>query len=563
MTVNDAARRVMIVGLDGATLDLIRPWAEAGYLPNFRKLMQEGAWGPLRSTMPPLTPVAWSTFMTGMNPGKHGVFDFTPRKQDSYESSLVKSSTRQAPSFWQIASHAGKRVTVYNVPLTYPPERVNGLMVSGLMTPPGATDASYPPELQKELEEIVPGSTNGRALTFHQGHEAEYVEGLLKIHDENMAAARYLMHRQPWDLLVTEFQHTDTIGHMMWKYMEDKGSSAPGAERDVVATAIRKCYEDIDAKLGQLIEEAGQNAFVMVMSDHGHGRLEQRFAVNTWLLQKGYIHFKSDPWTRFKYLLYRLGFHPRHMGLLVNRLGLMDQVQKSDDELVTSTRQRLKRVYMSFQDIDWSRTRAYSVGYCGPIYVNLKGREPNGIVEPGKDYDTVLNQLAADLATLKEPGSDRTLFPEIHMGREAYWGPFADRGPDLLFFPKDWRYVAVGMTNFADTQPFSPSGFKSGTHRPDGILFLSGPGVNKGCEISQATLMDIAPTVLALLGVPVPREMDGHVLEAPLSRELRGELDVTFASSAGMEPELVPTMQMSPEEEAVLVTRLRDLGYIA
>lgn len=563
MTTNDAARRVMIVGLDGATLDLIRPWAEAGLLPNFRKLMQEGAWGTLRSTMPPLTPVAWSTFMTGMNPGKHGVFDFTPRKQDSYESSLVKSSTRQAPSFWQLASRAGKQVIVYNVPVTYPPERINGLMVSGLMTPPGATDASYPPELQKELEEAVPGATNGRLPAYKPGHEAEYIQALLDVHGANLAAARYLMHRQAWDLFVTEFQHTDTVGHSMWKYMEDRGASAPSELRETLANAIRKIYEDIDVKLGQLLEDAGENTNVIVVSDHGHGRVEQRFAVNTWLLQKGYIQFKRDPWTQFKYMLYRLGFHPRHTGMLLSRLGLERKALETGDERVATTRQLLKRVYMSFDDIDWSRTRAYSVGYCGPIYVNLKGREPHGIIEPGKEYEAVLNQIAADLATLNEPGKQSPLFPEMHTGREAYWGPFADRGPDLIFFPANWRYVAVGMTNFGDTNAFSPSGFKSGTHRPDGILFLTGPGVNKGHEISGATLLDIAPTVLALLGVPIPQQMDGRVLEAAINPELVQKLNVAYAAKQAPGPELVPVAEMSAEDEAILITRLRDLGYIS
>ena len=563
MTANGASRRLMIIGLDGATLDLIRPWAEAGFLPNFRKLMQEGTWGPLRSTMPPLTPVAWSTFMTGMNPGKHGVFDFTPRKDDSYESSLVKSSTRQAPSFWQLASRTGKQVIVYNVPVTYPPERVNGLMVSGLMTPPGATDASYPPELQKELEETVPGSTNGKVPGYMQGREAEYVEALLNIHSKNMAAARYLMHRQPWDLFVTEFQHTDTIGHSMWKDMDEKGASAPTAVREIVANAIRKCYQDIDSKLGELIKEAGENTYVFVMSDHGHGRLEQRFDVNTWLLQKGYIQFKRDPWTRLKYLFYRLGFYPRHTGAILKRLGIERKALQSGDELVTTTRQLLKHVYLSFQDIDWSRTRAYSVGYCGPIYVNLKGREPHGIVEPGQEYDAVLDQLAADLATLKEPGKDTPLFPEVHIGREAYWGPFADRGPDLLYFPENWSYVSTGVTSFPDTNIFAPSGAKTGTHRPDGILFLSGPGIKKGHEISGATLMDIAPTALALLGVPVPEQMDGHVLEAAMAPDLFQTLNVAYNDSGEGMPELVPVAEMSEEDEAILVSRLRDLGYIA
>ena len=238
------------------------------------------------------------------------------------------------------------------------------------------------------------------------------------------------------------------------------------------------------------------------------------------------------------------------------------KVLRGDAQWVTSTRQHLKHIYLSFRDIDWSRTRAYSVGYCGPIYINLKGREPHGIVEPGNEYEAVLNQIAADLATLKEPGKDSPLFPEIHMGRDVYWGPHATEGPDLLFFPENWKYVAVGLTSFNDTSPFAPSGLKTGTHRPDGILFLSGPGIKKGQQISGATLMDIAPTALALLGVPVPEPMDGHVLETVMTPELLRRLDIDYTDDKTPEPQLVPVAEMSAEDEAILIARLRDLGYI-
>jgi len=573
---NDVTRRVMIIGLDGVTLDLIRPWAEQGILPTFKKLMQDGAWGPLRSVLPPVTAAAWSSFITGVNQGKHGIFDFTSRQDEGYEFGLVNSTLRQAPSLWQLASQAGKRVIVYNVPVTYPPERVNGLMVSGLMTPPSAKDATYPPELQQELTEAIPGLTIAGHTIFQPARQAELVREVLAIHDQNFRAARYLLHRQPWDLFVAEFQHSDTISHLMWKHMEDKGEGLPESVREVAANAIRDCYRDLDAKVGELIQEAGDGTHVMVMSDHGHGRLKYVFSMNTWLLQKGYILLKRNSRTRFKYLLYRLGFTPALGFRLLNALRVAGRMQAFGRPAKGTTKGRLKELLLSVQDIDWSRTRAYSAGYGSPIFVNLKGRQPEGNVEPGKEYDAVVDKLIADLKAAKERGSDSPLFSEFHRRDEIFSGPFIDRAPDLVVLAKNPEFHTAGWKEF-DEDPWQSSlgDDKSklrlmfqmrvpytGNHRMDGILFFSGPGIKTKLELAGASIMDVAPTALSLLGVPVPNEMDGRVLEAAMLPELRDRLNVNFTSGKELRPDLTPVTDLSAEDEEILLTRLQNLGYI-
>ncbi len=570
------SRRVLIIGLDGVTLDLIRPWAEEGILPTFKKLMQDGAWGPLRSVLPPVTPAAWSSFITGMNQGKHGIFDFTSRQDEGYEFGLVNSSLRHAPSMWQLASQAGKRVIVYNVPVTYPPERVNGLMVSGLMTPPSAKDATYPPDLQQELAEAIPGLEIAGHSIFRPGEQAKLVHEVHAIHDGNFQAARYLMHRQPWDLFVAEFQHSDTISHIMWKHMEDKGRGLDESVKEIAANAIRDCYRDLDAKVGALIQEAGEGTHVMVMSDHGHGRLKYVFSMNTWLLQKGYIHLKGDSRTRFKYLLYRLGFTPALGYRLFHLLRVAGRLQAFGKPAKGTTKGRLKKLFLSSQDIDWSRTRAFSAGYGSPIFINLKGRQPEGSVEPGKAYDAVVDQLIADLKTVKERGSDSPLFGEFYRRDEIYSGPFIDRAPDLVVLAKNPEFHTAGWREF-DEDPWQSSlGDENsqmrlmyqmrvpytGNHRMDGILFLAGPGIKAQTKLAGTSIVDIAPTALALLGVPVPNEMDGRVVEAAMLPELRDRLNVNFSSAEELSPELTTAADMSPEDEEILFTRLQNLGYI-
>jgi predicted AlkP superfamily phosphohydrolase/phosphomutase len=511
-----------------------------------------------------------------VNQGKHGIFDFTSRQDEGYEVGLVNSTLRQAPSLWQLASQAGKRVIVYNVPVTYPPERVNGLMVSGLMTPPSATDATYPPELQQELADAIPGLKIAGHAIFQPARQAELVRDVLAIHDQNFRAACYLLHRQPWDLFVAEFQHSDTISHIMWKHMEDKGEGLPESVREVAANAIRECYRDLDAKVGELIQEAGDGTHVMVMSDHGHGRLKYVFSMNTWLLQKGYIQLKRDSRTRFKYLLYRLGFTPALGFRLLHALRVAGRMQAVGRSAKGTTKGRLKGLLLSVQDVDWSRTRAYSAGYGSPIFINLKGRQPDGSVKPGKEYDSVVDQLIADLKAVKERGSDSLLFSEFHRRDEIFSGPFIDRAPDLVVLAKNPEFHTAGWKEF-DEDPWQSSlGDENskmrlmfqmrvpytGNHRMDGILFFAGPGIRTKTELSGVSIVDIAPTTLALLGVPVPNEMDGRVIEAAMLPELRDRLNVNFTSGEGLRPDLTPVAELSAEDEEILLTRLQNLGYI-
>jgi predicted AlkP superfamily phosphohydrolase/phosphomutase len=556
--------RVMIIGLDGATLDLIRPWADAGILPTFKRLFKDGASGTLRSTIPPITPAAWSSFMTGVNPGKHGVFDFTMHKDDAYELNMVRSTNRQAPSIWQLASQAGRRVAVFNVPVTYPPERVNGFMVSGLMTPPTARDASWPPELQKELEQAVPGWGFLTEELFERGREAEYVRTMMQVNQTTYGVASHLMNKAPWDLFVTVFQTPDLMSHFMWQFMETHAAGSPEPVREVLANAMQECYRDIDAKLARLIGEAGDDAYVMLVSDHGHGRMDNYIAVNTWLLAKGYICLKRDWFTRLKYLLYRLHLTPSNFFSLAEKFKIGSKVRRASGKRAGAVKQRLKSIFISFNDVDWSRTRAYSTGYCGPIYVNLKGRETNGIINPGPEYEALLDQLAADLMTLKEPGnSGLPLVGKIHRGHDIYSGPFAERAPDLVFFPRDWRYMVLGSGEFLSTSWIGKSANKTGHHRMEGIFFLSGPGIKPGYSLQDASIVDVAPTTLALLGVPIPKSMDGCVLAATMTPELCERLRIAYAGEAEFRPEYALVRDLTPEDEEILVERLRNLGYIA
>lgn len=552
----------MVIGLDGATLDLIGPWAEAGYLPTMRRLMARGAWGPLRTIIPPITPTAWSSFLTGKNPGKHGLYDFTGHRSDSYETYLVNASHREGPSLWHLLGQAGYRVVVNNVPITYPPEQVNGVMVSGLLTPAGATDASWPPELQQELHQAIPAFNFSPPGMHSPGQESAFVRSVLELNQTTLQVTQYLMQRQPWDFLVSIFMGTDIMSHFMWEHMETGATSAPEPAREELANAIRRCYQDVDAALAQLLEEVGDDTYVIVMSDHGFGSLDNYMSVNAWLAEQGYLKFKRSPVSLGRTLLYRVGFTPLNIYGLLIRLGLANVLRRTSRKHIGLVGRMIKKVFLSFDDVDWARTRAYSNGYAGPIFVNLKGRELQGTVLPGEEYEGLIATIVDDLQQLKEPGTDRPFVGDIYPGHSIYSGPYVDRAPDLVFFPRDWRHAGLGMVEFSSNRWLTASPDRSGHHRMDGILFLSGPGIRPSFPIQDASIMDIAPTVLALMGVPIPADMDGRVLEQAFTDDLRRQLTITYTEHAVKGPKQRPAPAITAEDEELLRGRLRDLGYV-
>ncbi len=559
-------RKVLMIGVDGATFDLIRPWAEAGLLPTFHKLMTEGAHGDLESVMPPVTPAAWGTLLTGMNQGKHGLFDFYARRKNSYETFVVDATHRHGPSLWHLLGEAGLDSVVFNVPATYPPEPVKGSMVSGLLTPTFATDVSSPVELLAELKAAVPNFSFYPPGVFSEGEELKFIDDVLAWDKMTLDATEFLLKRQSWDFLFTVFIGTDIISHFMWKEMETKGASYTRGDaktKEGVAHAIESVYRQIDSFIDKLMKEVDDDTLVMVVSDHGFGALDHYMHLNAWLVQKGYLKFKRTPLVMVKELMFRLGITPLNILNTLRNLKLGGQVQETASTQNARLKTLVKQTFLSLSDVDWSRTTAYSAGYGGPIYINLKGREPQGIVEPGAEYEKLMEKISADLRALRHPDTGEPFVGEIFRPQDLYTGPYAQTAPDLQFTPYDWRNQGYGVHDFASNRWLEPSPDRSGTHRMNGILCLYGPGVKPGATVDKATLMDIAPTILGLMGVPIPKIMDGRMLSAALTDDLRSQVSLTYSDveQIPLTPEAAP--EMSPEEEKIIRERLEALGYLS
>ena len=567
--------KALIVGLDAATFDLIDPWVAEGKLPNLSQLMTSGTRGYLQS-VPNLNSIpAWASFMTGVNPAKHGLFWFYERRPDSYAYRYLNGGDLQAPAFWDLLSDAGRRVSVINVPMTYPARPLNGIIIAGLDAPseesPGFT---YPPGLYHELREktgsyFIDTNILGYA---RRGRYDQAMAATQEVVARRAAAASYLMEQYPWDLFVVVFTALDRVQHTFWHFMDAQHPEHdPGEAR--YGEAIYRCYAQLDAIVGELVAQAGPGVDVILVSDHGFG-----------FNQRGY-HF-LNPW------LTRLGlFHPDRDHNMKGKFrqlmaAMFREVAAVGDGLVSKTlRRKLMDLWPGGRAslvgqlhrvrCDWARTKAY-VDYIHPgIWINLCGREPAGIVAPGREYEALRDELVASLLGCRDLDTGQPIVKAVRRREEVYHGPYVSKAPDLVI---EWNYEIiisglrwhdrsgqeVVITEAADIVERRNV---SGDHRPKGILIASGPHIQAGHEISGAHIMDIAPTVLALMGQAVPAYMDGRVLAEALTadslRAISAQSDEGTTQDGPLPKSVLSShVEFSPEEAAMVEARLRGLGYI-
>jgi len=560
--------RVLVLGLDGATFDLIKPWAAAGYLPTLKRLMDEGAQGSLLSTTPPMTGPAWTSFATGVNPGKHRLYDWIARDEGRYSFSPVTALDMEAPTIYTLLSDAGRRVCSLNVPMTYPPTPVNGVMVSGLPAPSTKVQITYPPNLYNEILEAVgdyilypdPGQAYSEA-----GVDA-FLTRLYRTTDLRIQTLDYLQSREPWDFAMVVFNGTDTISHAMWKYMDKTHPLHDPAAALKYGNAIRDYYAYLDGKLARYVDQLPDDTTLVVMSDHGFAPFHKFIHVNNWLLQEGFMATNPGFLTGVKRTMFRHGFSPMNVYDTMMRFGLGGLKR----EVVRGQGQGLlKTLFLSFEDIDWSQTKAYSLGNVGQVYINVVGREPQGCVQPGAEYEQVRAEIMAKLQTLRDPETGELVVESIYRREELYQGDFLEKAPDIVFLPRRLEYFGFGEYEFGSHKIIeSMRRGISGTHRMNGIFMAYGAAIQPGSVVEGASLYDLAPTILRLMDEAVPEHMDGRVLEEMLAPDVaaalaqRGATRSQSNKSGHSGGKSYAQETMSAEDKKALADRLRSLGYV-
>lgn len=543
--------KLLIIGLDGATFDLIKPWAADGKLPTLAKLMQTGVTGNLESTLPPVTSPAWPTFMTGKNPGKHGVFDFIRPRAGTFD--MVNASQIKSKLLWEILSEAGYSVGVLNVPITYPPRPVNGYLIPGLLSPDQGKTV-YPADLLKPYEAELGKYRLTPNVQYKAGNEAEFIADLHDLIDTQLRYALRLMKDHPTDVVMLHFLATDNGSHALWRFMDKTHPRHDVTLAAKYGDALQKVYQHLDEAVAKVQAAAGAELkATVIMSDHGFGPLHRTINLNILFLEKGLMRLKRNFSTQARWWAFRNGLTPATAYKILSKLGLQNITAK----VSRKARNEVVGKFLSFEDVDWSQTIAYSMGHVGQIYLNVHGREPHGIITPER-YAAARQQVIDALNTLTDPATGKSLVDRIIPREEAAHGPYADQGADLHLILDDYKTIAFPL--FAtEGRVLTPQiRGDSGCHRLHGIFTGQGAAFEQGATIDGARIIDLAPTILHILGQPVPEDMDGRVLSEALSAELRGKSAAVSAATAASQTQV----DFTDAEQAEVEERLRALGYL-
>ena len=481
--------KLFFLGIDSATWDLIKPWVSQGKLPGFAKLLKSGLTLDLESTIPPLTPVAWTSFYTGVNAGKHNVFDFYKMTKER-EITVNLASDNQQQTCFSYLSRLGKKIAVLNLPFTFPPQPVNGVMLSGFLTPNLNADFLYPQSLQKEFKSKFPNYsfTEKARYGMSKSSQQKYFQELIESVREKIKAFNWLENQDDWDLFAVNFMEVDHVQH--WFFNEP--------------LKILKVYQEIDKYLELKIKQ-NQYSQIMVFSDHGAGPYYRNLNLNTLFLQKGLLKLNSSWQTRFKKLLFDLGFTVSNVAkfaLWLNRLPGSKQGRQKAQKI---------KLFLDLSDIDYSRSTALAFGYYGNVYLLKKDKRSQ-------------QKVVQVLKELRYQG--KKVINAIWENKQVYKGTYAKYGPDLLYSAGNYAYGASAITPFLDNRVFSsPHTLKTGEHRPLGIFALAKKPKLKS-KRQKINIFETSATLLDLLKVPVPEYYEGKSILAATKQDIFKNLEL-------------------------------------
>jgi len=554
-------KKVLVIGIDGATFDIINPLIDGGKLPNLKKLIRSGASGILKSTFPPMSPPAWVSFMTGKNPGSHSIFGFREydaRSYNCYGVNMINSSFFSGKTIFDILSSKGLKVGVFKVPLTYPPWKVNGVMVSGFPSPDLRKAFTYPPELGEKLGKMALVSIENFNKMGPDGKLKEIKFDL----DKRLANVEDLITSSTYDFFMFVLNTTDAIQHFFWKYMVSGLNGDRSYEVDRFKNVIFDMYEQVDAGIGKILEKVENDTLVVVMSDHGGMACSTKyFHVNAWLKSKGFLSTKNDLTGK---LTGRLSFVINILAskgitwIPTFRKIMPEKIQKNASDIAHGLR-----------SIDTRHTLAYSTplyaNTCG-IEINLEGRQSDGIVKSGAEYEKLRDDIINELKVIRTEEGNR-IVEEIYKKEEIYSGPEIERAPDIVFIFKS-EYEAG---NAIESQLITPVDKKSidiwnGYHSMDGVLIFRGEKIKKGMKIEHSELIDILPTIMYALNLSVPTDVDGRVLKEIFEDDFKFKTDdktddvvlgkLTYSKTKKKK------IILSKDEEDKIKKRLEGLGYL-
>jgi len=543
--------KILIIGLDAATMDLIEPWSEAGKLPVISSIRREGASARFLSTPNMHSASAWTSILTGLNPGRHGLYVFSDRDFATGRQVFFKGGDRTGELLQSHLARHKMTSGLLNVPMTYPAACAEGgFMVSGLDAPSLGEKAFCPAELREEIFARFPEynfAPTGIGDLMSAGRVGDAILEWKKLIEVQTRAAIHLMDSRPVDFFMTVYTASDWGGHNLWRYSEFSRDAEAGLNGEH-AGALLSIYIALDGAVGRLVEHAGEGAQVYIISDHGMGpHSGASYHLASWLEEKGYLARKSKG--RNKASLMNAG---RRAARKILPSAVKERLKSSLSAGTVKSLQTAEKDSF-YESIDWEKTVAYTEPGRHVININLSGRNKDGIVRP-EDYERVCADLIEDLSTWTDPRGERAV-ERVARRSDVYSGPFADRASDLYVY---WNASA----NFGEPPgEVRARGFWwSGDHRPEGILICKGPGIRQTPELNRPAVCDLVPTVMYLAGLPVPSGLDGRAIQEACTESFLASHPLRIESAGTVTS--ADRGDLNKSEEEMIEEKLRGLGYL-
>ena len=545
-------KKVILIGLDGATFDLMMPFIQDGSMPIMKSLIDNGVHGILKSTFPPLTCPAWFSFSTGKNPGKLGMFNFYRLEKSSYEIRRFDNRDVENESeLWDILNSYGYTTGIFNNPVAFPPKSVEGFMVSGFLAPSTRSNFTHPENLKIDLDRV----TGGYEIDADQGDRyrvEEVVENCNRILHKRTKAMIYLLEEKMQDFMMLVYTGSDRMSHQLINkmYLDNENESRWAKEE------IKKYFSTLDGEIGQVLDSIKDEDYTLyMMSDHGFHRRDKGFYINQWLINEKYLELKPP-----KSLLGKIGITQKGIASALDKVGLKNFVRgivpKSLERRVPigAIEGSGKAIMDLIQTggIDWQKTKAIAIP--GGIYINTVDR-PEGIVSL-EDYDGLRHEIAEKLRNISDPRDGSNLDVEIFFREDIYTGKYVSNAPDIQYILGNYEWGDIRNIP-SDGKLFDP--LETAHHDNNGIFIAHGIGIRKGIKIDHANITDLTPTILSSFGIKANEDMDGKVLQEIFETPpvfLEDDRDI---SAQDLREE---SKGYTPEEEKAIEERLRGLGYV-
>ncbi len=459
-------KKVFVLGIDCAPPELIFDrWIDE--LPNLKKLKKNGSYGVLKSSIPPLTCLAWTSFVSSKTASNVDIFDYTYRNNHSYDDlRLISSRDIKADTLWDMFTKIGKKSIILNVPLTYPPKEIDGYMVTDFLTPDTSKDFTHPKEFKKELLEFLKEDYMLDVYGYRTRDRNELLKDIYKMTEIHFKTIKYMMNKK-WDFFMAVILGTDRIQHTFWKYFDEGHKQFE--DNPELKDAIKDYYKYIDKEIGEILDKLDGNTVLIIASDHGAKRMGGRVNFSDWLIKENYLVLKNKVKERSK---------------------------------------------LEMSNINWDKTKAFATGaFEAQVFVNLKGREPEGIVDE-KDYEKLINELTKKIKDIRDEDGNK-LNTIVFRKEDIFNGKYKEKAPDLLvyFDNLSWGVNCSAIGNEGLHSWATLVGPDDSVHSSEGLFLIFDKSRKGKGNIGERNILDMAPTILEIMNLKIPKDFEGKTIK--------------------------------------------------